>query len=100
MKIALLALALALSASAFAGESFRCGQWIVTDELTVSELVAKCGEPKLKRSEEVEVRAKVGTGSVSRGTTLVEHWTYVLSSGAHYELKIVDGDIQSIARVK
>ena len=100
MKFALIALLLALPANLFAGESFRCGQWIITDELTVSELVAKCGEPKSMRSEEVEVRSKVGTGSVSRGTTLIEHWTYVLSSGAHYEVKIVDGDIQSVARVK
>jgi len=100
MKSALLALTLALPASVLAGDSFRCGQWIVTDELTVSELVAKCGEPELKRSEEVEVRGKVGTGSVARGTSLIEHWTYVLSSGAHYEVKIVDGDIQSVARVK
>src|SRR5882672_990411 len=100
MKSALLALTLALPASVLAGDSFRCGQWIVTDELTVSELVAKCGEPELKRSEEVEVRGKVGTGSVSRGTSLIERWTYVLSSGARYEVKIVDGDIQSVARVK
>lgn len=100
MKSALLALILAMPAAAFAGESFRCGQWIITDELSVSELVAKCGEPKLKRSEEVEIRAKVGSGSVSRGTSLIEYWTYVLSSGAHYEVKIVDGDIQNIGRVK
>jgi hypothetical protein len=100
MKSALLALTLALPATALAGESFRCGQWIVTDEFSVSELVAKCGEPATKTSEEVEVRGKVGTGSVSRGTTVIEHWTYVLSSGAHYEIKIVDGDIQTIARVK
>lgn len=100
MKSVLFTLALAASAGASAGESFRCGQWIITDELTVSELIAKCGEPKTKTSEQVETRRKVGSGSVPGGVSVIERWTYVLSSGAHYEVTIVDGDIQGIARVK
>ena len=85
---------------AFAGEAFRCGQWIITDELSVAELKSKCGEPTFKTSEVVEVRGKVGTGSVSRGTSTIEHWTYALASGAHYSVTIVDGELKSIARVK
>jgi hypothetical protein len=92
--------ALGTGAGASAGESFRCGQWIITDELTLAELKAKCGEPDSKTSETVEVRGKVGTGSVPRGTTTVEHWTYVLSSGAHYVVTVVDGEIRKIERVK
>ena len=38
--------ALALAAPlAFADESMRCGRWIIDSEVTVEDLVAKCGEP-------------------------------------------------------
>ncbi len=100
MRSAILLSALLLSATALADETFRCGQWIITADLSLSELQGKCGEPTSKTHEEVEVRGKVGTGSVSRGTSVVEKWTYVLSSGAHYEVTIVDGNVQKIARVK
>ncbi|HZF15508.1 MAG TPA: DUF2845 domain-containing protein [Steroidobacteraceae bacterium] len=100
MRTLFLTLAFVVSTGARADESFRCGQWIITAELSVSEILGKCGEPASKTSEEVEVRGKVGTGSVSRGTSIVEKWTYVLSSGAHYQVTIVDGDVQKLARVK
>jgi hypothetical protein len=84
-----------------AGEAFRCGPWIITDELSVAELKAKCGEPKSKDSETVEVRGKAGTGSVARGTTTIEHWTYEFTSGAsRYLVTIVDGKIKSIERTR
>jgi hypothetical protein len=92
---------LAASRAVLAGEAFRCGQWIITDELSVAELRAKCGEPKSKDSETVEVRGKAGTGSVARGTTTIEHWTYEFTSGSsRYVVTIVDGKIKSIERTK
>jgi hypothetical protein len=101
-KLALLtaAIALGVTTGAAAGESFRCGQWIITDELTLAELKAKCGEPQSRTAETVQVRGKAGTGSVSRGTTTIEHWTYVLSSGANYVVTVVDGEIRKIERSK
>jgi len=59
---------LAAANTVLAGETFRCGQWIITDELSVAELKAKCGAPQSKDSQTVDVRGKAGTGSVSRGT--------------------------------
>lgn len=100
MRTAILLGTLLLSAVAIADETFRCGQWIITSDLSLSELHGKCGEPATKTHEEVAVRGKVGTGSVSRGTSIIEKWTYVLSGGAHYEVTIVDGNVQKIARVK
>ncbi len=66
-----------VSTAALAGESFRCGQWIISAELSVAELRGKCGEPLTKDSKTVEVRGAIATGgSVARGTSTTEHWTY------------------------
>jgi len=92
---------LAAAHTVLAGETFRCGQWIITDELSVAELKGKCGEPQSKDSQTVEVRGKAATGSVSRGTTTVEHWIYQFASGSsRYVVTIVDGKIQGIERAK
>ena len=93
-------IALGVTTGATAGESFRCGQWIITDELTLAELRAKCGEPGSKTAETVQVRGKAATGSVARGTSTTEHWTYVLPSGANYVVTVVDGEIRKIERTK
>jgi hypothetical protein len=100
LELLIATIALGVAISAEAGESFRCGQWIITDELTLAELRAKCGEPSSKTAETVQVRGKAGTGSVSRGTSTTEHWTYVLSSGANYVVTVVDGEIKKIERTK
>jgi hypothetical protein len=99
--VSALAVASLTSVDAIAGEAFRCGQWIISDDLSVSELMSKCGEPKSKDSETVEVRGKAGSGSVSRGTTTIEHWTYEFASGSsRYVVTIVDGEIKTIERAK
>ena len=92
--------ALLVSMSAFPDEAFRCGQWIVTHELSVAELKYKCGEPRSKDSQTVDVRGKARSGSVARGTTTIEHWTYEFASGSRYRVTIVDGTIKSIERSK
>jgi Protein of unknown function (DUF2845) len=100
MRLTIMLAALLFSATALADETFRCGKWIITAELSLSEIEGKCGAPTSKTSEVVEVRGKVGTGSVSRGTSVVEHWVYVLGSGAHYEVTVVDGDVTKVFRAK
>lgn len=90
-----------LSTAALAGESFRCGQWIISAELSVAELRGKCGEPLTKDSKTVEVRGAIVTGSsVARGTSTTEHWTYKTGGDARYVVTIVDGVIKSIERAQ
>lgn len=101
MRSAVFVFALLLSAVANASESFRCGQWIISDELSVAELKHRCGEPKSKDVQTVDVRGKSVTGSVKRGTTTIERWTYDFGSrSARYVVTIVDGEIKSIERAE
>ena len=44
MKYALALAVLALSSTAHA-DNFRCGKWIASTDLSVAELLARCGEP-------------------------------------------------------
>jgi len=64
--LAVLAGLLAFGDTAF-GESFRCGPWLVSEDVSVAELLEKCGEPTQKSSETTEV-----TGRVRGGTTTTE----------------------------
>jgi len=99
MRSAFLFAALTLAATAFADDTFRCGQWIISRDLSVAEIRHKCGEPTSKEAQTVDVRGRTASGgSVKRGTSTTERWTYVLTSGAHYVVTIVDGEIRSIER--
>src|SRR4051794_7467257 len=37
-------------------ETFRCGRWIVTGDMTLSELTKKCGAPASRTSSKRDVR--------------------------------------------
>lgn len=99
---AFIAVAAALLAPAsWADESFRCGKWVVSSSLTVSELLAKCGEPasRATRTDDVMVR-NPNTGLVYKsGESTVETWIFARGSGAQpMVVTIVDGRIKSIER--
>ena len=99
MSSALIAL-LIVSQPAFA-ETFRCGSWIASPDMSVEELLQKCGEPTTKTSEKVAVRGTTvsGGGTVKRGTSIVEKWTYDRGSqAAPMIVTIVDGKIKSMER--
>jgi hypothetical protein len=107
MKTALaLALALALAmpllaVDARADENFRCGKWIASKDMSVSELLAKCGEPskREKRTEDVYSRSVNSGGTYKSGETVIETWTYERGSVASaLVVTIVDGRIESIER--
>jgi hypothetical protein len=90
-----------LVASPAGAETFRCGQWIASPEMTVDELVQKCGQPTSKNVEEVEVYGPsvAGGGRVKRGTSVVETWTYERGNqAAPMVVRIVDGEIKSMER--
>jgi hypothetical protein len=94
-------LAAALLAATAAAESFRCGSWIATTDLTVAELLEKCGEPAEKTVEVVDVFGPNvhGAGNVKRGTTTIERWTYDRGAQSFpMVVTIEDGKIKSIER--
>jgi hypothetical protein len=96
--IALVLLGLAPTAHA---ESFRCGKWVVTNDLSVTELRKRCGAPKSMeaRSEDVFARNAHGAGSHKIGERIVEVWVYARGSqAADMVVTIVDGRIRSIER--
>lgn len=95
VAIAILA---ALSAGVAACDEFRCGQWLVSSEISVTELLAKCGEPTSRKVSTQDVLAHaVAGGVVNVGTTTIEVWRYDRGSRAQAMIvTVVDGKIQSI----
>jgi hypothetical protein len=92
--------ALIINQPAFA-ENFRCGPWIASPDMSVDELLQKCGTPTRQTSETVDVYgpAVSGGGHVKRGTSTIEKWTYDRGSqAAPMVVTIVDGKIKSMER--
>lgn len=92
---------LLLAAIPASAESFRCGSRIVSEDSTVEELLALCGEPTSKTVETVDVYgpAASGSGRVKRGTITIEKWTYDRGSQSFPMLvTIEDGRIKSMER--
>ena len=86
-----------------AAETFRCGSWIATPEMTVQELLDKCGEPTTKTVDQVDVYGPNanGAGNSKRATVTVEKWTYDRGSGSFaMVVTIEDGKIKSMERGK
>jgi hypothetical protein len=86
-----------------ADENFRCGKWIASREMTVADLLAKCGEPdsRRQRTEDVIVRNPDNGLMVRTGETTVETWIYDRgTTAAPMVVVIVDGRIKSMERQK
>lgn len=103
MKISFLSLAaLLLPVAASADETFRCGNWIASSSMTVSELAEKCGQPTSRdsRTEDVMSRNANNGLMLKVGETTVETWTYDRGANPAMVVTIVDGRIKSIERQK
>ena len=90
-----------LSAGSAAAETFRCGSWIATPQMTVDELLDKCGEPTTRTVDVVDVYGPNanGAGNSKRGTVTVEKWTYDRGSGSFdMVVTIEDHKIKSMER--
>ena len=99
----LLSLAVMLLVKPAVAETFRCGQWIASPDMSVEELLEKCGEPSGKTVEEIDIYgpAVSGTGRVKRGTSTVEKWTYERGSQLFaMVVTIVDGEIKGMDRAE
>ncbi len=73
----------ALAAPEVAGaDSMRCGKWVVSESVTVDELLTKCGQPKSRDVTKDDVYMtnvngrRVKTGEV----TVTERWIYQTST--------------------
>ena len=98
---AIIVVSLLLSSNTALAESFRCGQWIASEDMSVEELLQKCGEPTQKTAETIDVYGPTvsGGGRVKRGTSTIEKWTYDRGSqAAPMVVTIVDGKIKSMER--
>lgn len=92
-----------LLASSASGDSFRCGQRIATEDMTVEELLEACGEPTRRTVEIVDVYGPNvhGAGNVKRGTSTIEKWTYDFGPQTFdMVVTVVDGEIQGIERAR
>jgi hypothetical protein len=88
------------SGTTLGSELFRCGSWVVSADMSVAELEAKCGEPTTKTVETQDVYARAaGGGTVKTGTTKVERWVYDRGSRSFsMVVMIADGVITSLGR--
>lgn len=86
-----------------ADESFRCGKWIASSDMTVEDLLAKCGQPhsRERKVEDVMVRNN-NTGLMRKtGETVIETWIYDRgSTAAPMVVTLVDGRIKRIERAR
>jgi Protein of unknown function (DUF2845) len=79
-------------------EFFRCGSWLVSADMSVAELLKKCGKASSQQVSTQDVRNVYG---VKVGTSTTEIWRYDRGSrAAPMIVTIVDGQIQSIERGK
>jgi uncharacterized protein DUF2845 len=99
MKLIIVATLLAFPMIASA-DSMRCGQWVVNEETTPSELLQKCGEPQQKEVSTEDVMTRNPAGYTRKtGVQVIEKWHYQRSSAALPMLVVVvDGKIKSIER--
>ena len=86
---------------AASAETFRCGKWIIDQDVTREDLLHKCGTPTSRESRVEDVRAPNGYtgGNVKVGETVIETWTYDLGAGkSPMVVTIVDGQVKKIER--
>jgi hypothetical protein len=101
--LVLLALCSAIAVPATADETFRCGKWLVSSDLTPEEVAEKCGPPTFhdSRTEDILVRNRNTGLMIKTGETRIETWTYDRGTQAvPMVVTIVDGRIKSIERQK
>jgi hypothetical protein len=103
MKHRMLMIAAMLPLAAVADETFRCGKWIVSSDLSTAELTRKCGPPTAIASDtqDVLVRNRNNGLMMKVGETTVATWTYDRgTTAAPMVVTIVDGRIKNIERRK
>ena len=101
LPLALLTLLSTLPVSA-ADDTFRCGGKLINTGMTMTDVLAKCGEPTLRTVEEVPQHVRRANGSTYvSGTVTVEVWTYDRGSSSFPSvLRFEGGKVTSIEIVR
>jgi hypothetical protein len=99
--LVLVAALLVLPMTASADETFRCGKWIASSDMSVEELLAKCGEPTSRESSTEDVLARNQFGLMVKVDEVArETWIYDRGANPAMVVVIVDGRIKSLERQK
>lgn len=95
-------LAIAASATDVASaDSMRCGKWVVSESVTLDELVNKCGQPVSRdvSRDEIYITNVNGMRVKTGNFTVTERWIYQRTPGKlPMAVVIVDGKIVSLTR--
>ncbi|HEU4778341.1 MAG TPA: DUF2845 domain-containing protein [Steroidobacteraceae bacterium] len=87
--------------AATADETFRCGKWLASSEMSVEDLLKKCGEPRTREKNTQDVLARNQYGlMVKVDETVSETWTYDRGANPAMVVTIIDGSIKRIERKK
>jgi hypothetical protein len=79
-------------------DSFRCGNYLVTEGMTAAAIEERCGKPQRVEHVEEPIRARRANGSSYRvGTAVHEFWTYERAPGQFpARVRIEDGKAKKI----
>jgi len=100
-EIALFMLAALTAAGGAGADAMRCGKWVVTESVSVDELVSKCGQPRSKEvtRDDIYVTNPNGLRVKTGDVTVTERWIYQRSTRSlPMVVVIVDGRIVSLTR--
>ena len=95
---------LAIAAGAIdvaSADSMRCGKWVVSESVTLDELVKKCGEPLSRdvTKDDIYITNVNGMRVKTGNFTVTERWIYQQTPGKlPMAVVIVDGKIVSLTR--
>ena len=82
-------------------DSMRCGKWVVSESVTLDELVNKCGQPRSRdvTKDEVYITNANGMRVKTGNFTVTERWLYQPTPGSlPMAVVIVDGKIIGLTR--
>jgi hypothetical protein len=84
------------------GDTFRCGDMLVSEHSSSAEILSKCGAPTSTTVSEVQPTVRNKYGAVVRLPTVrTEVWTYDRGRGSFpMRVTVVDGKVKAVEIVK
>ena len=84
------------------GDTFRCGDVLVSEHSSASEIVSKCGAPTSTAVSDVQPTVRNKHGAVVRLPAVrTEIWTYDKGRGAlPMRVTVVDGKVKAVEIAK
>jgi hypothetical protein len=80
------------------GDTFRCGNLLVSEQSSIAEIIARCGAPTSKESSEVRPTARNKNGTLRQLPVIrTEVWTFDRGKDAFpMRVTIVDGKVTAV----